>query len=85
MLSESSLRFSHSMAYRAVIFDLFGTLVKGFNRQDYDPVIARMAEAFDILCQDVWDSVAEMYPARSLGHYDSLEANLTDMCVRAGQ
>ena len=73
------------MAYRAVIFGLFGTLVKGFNRQDYDPVIARMAEAFDILCQDVWDSVAEMYPARSLGHYDSLEANLTDMCVRAGQ
>ena len=73
------------MAYRAVIFDLFGTLVKGFNRQDYDPVIARMAETFDIPCQDFWDSGAETYPARSLGHYDHFEANLTDMCIRAVQ
>jgi len=71
------------MAYRAVILDLFGTLVKGFNRQDYDPVIARMAETFDIPCQDFWDSGAETYPARSLGHYDHFEANLTDMCIRA--
>ena len=73
------------MAYRAVIFGLFGTLVKGFNCQDYDPVIARMAGAFDILFQDFWDSVAETYPARSLGHYDSFEGNLIDMCTRAGQ
>ncbi|MFP6566701.1 MAG: HAD family hydrolase [Dehalococcoidia bacterium] len=65
--------------------DLFGTLVKGFNRQDYDPVIARMAETFDIPCQDFWDSGAETYPARGLGHYDPFEANLTDMCIRAVQ
>ena len=73
------------MAYRAVIFGLFGTLVKGFNRQDYDPVIARMVGIFYIPFQDFWDSVAETYPARSLGHYDSFEGNLIDMCIRAGQ
>ena len=63
------------MAYRAVIFDLFGTLVKGFNRQDYDPVIARMAETFDIPCvkisgiraqrrtlPEVWDTTIPFKP-----------------------
>jgi hypothetical protein len=33
------------MAYRAVVFDLFGTLVGNFSVQEYDRVLMRMADA----------------------------------------
>jgi hypothetical protein len=32
------------MAYRAIVFDLFGTLVRNFSVQEYDRVLMRMAE-----------------------------------------
>ena len=36
------------MKYEAVTFDLFGTLVRSFKRQEYDQVDAQMTKVIDI-------------------------------------
>ncbi len=36
------------MSIRAVVFDLFGTLVRSVTRREYDQVNARMAKAGEI-------------------------------------
>ncbi len=36
------------MPYKAVIFDLFGTLVENFSSQAYDQVQVQMAKILDI-------------------------------------
>ena len=36
------------MPYRAIVFDLFGTLVENFSGQAYDQVQVQMAKSLDI-------------------------------------
>jgi putative hydrolase of the HAD superfamily len=70
------------MRYRAVIFDLFGTLVRGFARQEYDQVNALMAAAVGIPFSDFWDLVAETGHGWYSGQYSSKEVRLQDICRR---
>ena len=72
------------MRYRAVVFDLFGTLIKGFTRRDYDQVNARMAEAVGVPFPEFWQLVGETYRGKCLGHYSSFEDNIQDICSRFG-
>ena len=61
------------MRYSAVIFDLFGALVRSFTRQEYDQVNARMAKAVGIPFSDFWSLVAETGHGWYAGHYSSKE------------
>ena len=74
----------NSMKYEAVIFDLFGTLVRSFTRQEYDQVDAQMAKAVDIPFSEFWRLVGETWNDRCLGHYGSTEDNIKDICRRFG-
>lgn len=40
------------MKYQAVIFDLFGTLVRNFSTKEYQEVLAQMAEAISVSASD---------------------------------
>ena len=72
------------MRYRAVIFDLFGTLVRSFTRQEYDQVNAQMAAAVRVPCADFWRLIGETYQDSCLGRYSSYEEIVSDVCCRAG-
>ncbi|MEK7352908.1 MAG: HAD family hydrolase [Chloroflexota bacterium] len=71
--------------YEAVIFDLFGTLVKNFKRQEYDQVNAKMAELLNIPFSEFWNLVAETGHGYYLGHYQLFEDNLEEICKRWGE
>ena len=72
------------MRYRAVIFDLFGTLVRSFTRQEYDRVNAQMFAAVRVPYVDFWRLMGETYQDSCLGRYSSYEEIVADVCCRAG-
>ncbi len=72
------------MRYRAAIFDLFGTLVRSFTRQEYDQVNAQMATAVRVPYADFWRLMGETYQDSCLGRYSSFEEIVSDVCCRAG-
>lgn len=72
------------MKYKAVIFDLFGTLVRSFTRQEYDQVDAQMAKAVGVPFPEFWRLMGETFHDRSLGCYGSMEENIQDICCRLG-
>jgi putative hydrolase of the HAD superfamily len=72
------------MYYKAVIFDLFGTLVRDFTRQEYDQVNAKMAKNVGIPYHEFWQLVAETGQGWYSGYYSSVEARLKDICRRWG-
>ncbi len=72
------------MSYRAVIFDLFGTLVNSFTRQEYDQVNAQMAVAVNAPYAEFWRLMGETYRDFCLGHYSSCEDLISEVCSRVG-
>lgn len=72
------------MRYRAVIFDLFGTLVSSFTRRKYDQVNALMAAAVSVPYAEFWRLMGETYQDTCLGRYSSYEDLVLDVCSRAG-
>lgn len=72
------------MKYQAVIFDLFGTLVRSFPRQEYDQVNAEMAKAIGVPYSEFWQLVKETGYDLYLGNYGSFSDNLQDICCRLG-
>ena len=72
------------MRYRAVIFDLFGTLVSSFTRREYDQVNARMAAAVHVPYAEFWRLMGETYRDFCLGRYSAYEDLISDVCSRAG-
>lgn len=72
------------MRYRAVIFDLFGTLVNSFTRREYDQVNARMAAAVHVPYAEFWRLMGETYRDFCLGRYSAYEDLISDVCSRAG-
>ncbi len=72
------------MRYRAVIFDLFGTLVDSYSRRAYQAMLAQMAaqlgadaQAFALL----WD---ESFPERASGALPDAETAVRTLCARLG-
>ena len=72
------------MYCRAVIFDLFGTLVNGFTRQEYDQVNARMAAAVRVPYTEFSEFMGETYRDFCLGRYSAYEDLISDVCSRTG-
>ena len=72
------------MHYKAIIFDLFGTLVSSFPRRVYDRVIDQMADAVRIPSPEFWRLMKETFLNRYLGRYRSVEENIEDICSRFG-
>ena len=72
------------MPYRAVIFDLFGTLVNSFTRREYDKVNAQMAAAVSVPYAEFWRLMGETLHESCLGRYSSFERLISDICNRTG-
>ena len=71
------------MPYKAVVFDLYGTLVGNFSRQAYDKIQERMAKIFDVPYPKFWKTMGETLKDRSLGNL-SAEENIVKVCRRLG-
>lgn len=76
------------MKYKAVIFDLFGTLVPTLSNREYRLVLERMASALSIPVEDfnrIWFGTTH---ERNTGAIPSIEANIGYVCkeleVRTG-
>lgn len=46
------------MPYKAIVFDLYGTLVGNFSRQAYDEIQEQMAKVLDVPYPKFWQSIA---------------------------
>lgn len=61
------------MQYKAIIFDLYGTLVPIFSRKIYDPVLVNIAKILNVPYQTFWKIKAETINDRSLGNLSAEE------------
>ena len=72
------------MPYKAIIFDLYGTLVGNFSRQAYDKVQEQIAIIIGVPFPKFWQTMAETINDRSLGANRSVEENIVEVCSRLG-
>jgi len=70
------------MRYKAVIFDLFGTLVDIFSRAEYDRVLKEMATALSIAADDFPRAWIAGGDARTMGKVTSPMGSLVEVCHR---
>ena len=70
------------MPYKAVIFDLYGTLVGNFSRKGYDRVQKEMAEILNVPYPKFWQTMGETFKDRTLGSNRSFEDNIVEVCRR---
>ena len=71
------------MPYKAIIFDLYGTLVGNFSRKGYDRVQERMAKILDVPYPKLWQVMGETRKDRAIGNL-SVEDTLLEICRRSG-
>ena len=69
------------MSYKAVVFDLYGTLVGNFSRQAYDQVQKQMAKILCVPYPKFWQAMGETIKDRSLGGL-SVENTIVEVCRR---
>jgi putative hydrolase of the HAD superfamily len=74
----------YQIKYRAVIFDLFGTLVDIFSRVEYDRVLREMAGALSVPADDFRRAWIVGGKARTLGITTSPMGSLSDICHTLG-
>ena len=70
------------MPYRAIVFDLFGTLVENFSSQAYDQVQAQMAKSLDIAYPKFRQVMLETINDKSSDGYYAVEDNILEICHR---
>ncbi len=70
------------MSYKAIIFDLYGTLVGNFSRKAYDQVQVQMARILGVPFPKFWQIKAETIKDRSIGNL-SAEENIIEICRRS--
>ena len=70
------------MSYKAVVFDLYGTLVENFSSQAYDQVQEQMAKTLNIPYPKFRQVMLETINDRSSGGYHSVEENILEICRR---
>jgi FMN phosphatase YigB (HAD superfamily) len=73
------------MAYRAVVFDLFGTLVRNFSVQEYDRVLMQMAEALSTPYTEFRQHAGRSYYQREIGQFASLEESIASREADGGR
>lgn len=72
------------MKYKAVIFDLFGTLVDIFSRAEYDRILKEMAVALSVASHDFSRAWIAGRDARILGQVTGPLGSLIEVCRRLG-
>ena len=70
------------MSYKAIIFDLYGTLVENFSSQAYDQVQEQMAKTLDIPYLKFRQLMLETINDKSSGGYYAVEDNILEICRR---
>ena len=70
------------MPYKAIIFDLYGTLVDNFSSQAYDQVQEQMAKALDIPYPKFRQVMLETINDKSSDGYYAVEDNILEICRR---
>ena len=68
------------MIYRAVIFDLFGTLVDNFYAREYESVLMQMASVLAVPYDDLARLWFDTSNERSTGIFQNTEANIEYIC-----
>jgi putative hydrolase of the HAD superfamily len=66
--------------YKAVIFDLFGTLVNIFSREEYEAALKKMVAALGVPFDGFYKIWNETGIKRGTGFYKKLEDNLAYIC-----
>ena len=70
------------MLYKAVVFDLYGTLVENFSSQAYDQVQEQMAKILDIPYPKFRQLMLETINDKSSDGYYAVEDNILEICRR---
>lgn len=72
------------MKYKAVIFDLFGTLVDNYSWPEYRSVLTQMADLLGVPVNTFREMWAGAYVARARGDLPSTEASILYVCENLG-
>ena len=70
------------MPYKAVVFDLYGTLVDNFSSQAYDQIQEQMAKGLNIPYPKFRHVMLETINDKSSGGYYAVEDNILEICRR---
>lgn len=72
------------MVYKAVIFDLFGTLVDNLRAVEYDNVLSQMAAKIGVARTEFIQCWHDSYHERMSGHFPTPESNILHICKALG-
>ena len=70
------------MKYKAVIFDLFGTLVDNFSRSEYESVLAEMAQIVNVPAAEFQRIWLESFQERNTGVHPTPQYSIEYICKR---
>jgi putative hydrolase of the HAD superfamily len=70
------------MKYKAVIFDLFGTLIDNFSRTEYAAVFAEMAGILAVPSEEFLSSWSEAFDQRATGVFPTTRDAIKDLARR---
>ncbi len=73
------------MRYKALIFDLFGTLVPSYSRRAYDQVLEETAAVLHAPYPEFREAMKRLFYERAVGKGRSVEENLVEACRRLGR
>lgn len=68
------------MKYKAVIFDLFGTLVDDLAGPGYEDILGQMASVLCVSASDFRRLWSDTYYERNTGSFDSIQDNIAYIC-----
>lgn len=68
------------MKYKAVIFDLFGTIAENRFPKEYNRVLLDMASILSVPSQDFTSLWTKTYPKRATGFFPTIESNIKYIC-----
>lgn len=72
------------MRHRAVIFDLFGTLIDNFSASEYAGILEQMARLVGAPVRDFAGQWRKTVGERMAGRFPTVEAGIADVCAALG-
>jgi putative hydrolase of the HAD superfamily len=72
------------LKYKAIIFDLFGTLIPSFSEREYRETVMRIAEDIPAPPEAFWKLWSATFNQSILGVFPSYEAKITHICHELG-
>lgn len=70
------------MKYKAVIFDLFGTLIENFSRSEYAAVFTEMADILSVPAEEFLRLWGEAFDQRATGAFATTEAAIKNLSLK---